>query len=315
MNRRGWLLAAAVAASSTRTAQPAAAAVGAASPTADAVDSSGRPVSLAQAARRLRGTRYLLLGEVHDNPVHHRLRAALLRDVLADGVPTWVVFEQMDRQHNPAIAAAPPEVEAVVEAGRLDRKGWAWPLHRPLFEVALAGRATVIGGNLSRAEASQVVRGGIAQIPPDLRRLLTDAGNGAAPALSRWTAALDAELARQIDEGHCGALPPKMMAPKALAQRARDAALASTMTQAPAGTRVVLIAGNGHVRRDVGVPHYLLAVDPASPGASDIVSVGLLERAPDGSTAVDGPYDEAWFTTRVARPDPCESFRPPGAPK
>lgn len=312
MNRRGWMLATAVAVGNAWDARPAVAAAGVESPTADAVDSSGRPVSLAQAVRRLRGARYLLLGEVHDNPVHHRIRAALLHDLLADGVPTWVVFEQMDRQHNPAIAAAAPDVEAIVEAGRLDRKGWAWPLHRPLFEAALAGRATVIGGNLSRAEASQVVRGGVAQIPPDLRRLLTDADDEAAPELPRWTAALDAELTRQIDEGHCGALPPKMMAPMVLAQRARDAALASAMAQAPDGTRVVLIAGNGHARRDVGVPHYLLAA--AAPGESRIVSVGLLERAQDGSTAVDGPYDEAWFTARVVRPDPCGSFRPPGAP-
>lgn len=313
LNRRGWMVAAAMLAGGGIADVRAAAAMTATPSATEAVDASGQPVNVAGAAERLRTARFLLLGEIHDNPEHHRIRAALLRALLADGVPTWVVFEQLDRQHNAAIAAAPRNTDAVVEAGRLDRKGWAWPLHRPLFDAALDGGATVIGGNLGRAEASLVVRGGVTQAPPDLRRYLADAGDDAAPA--RWTAALDAELTRQIDEGHCGALPPKMMAPMALAQRARDAALASAMAQAPAGTRVVLIAGNGHVRRDIGVPHYLTADAPASPGGARIASIGLLERAADGSIAVDGPYDEAWFTSRMTRPDPCEGFRSPDAAK
>lgn len=282
---------------------------------AAAVDASGRSMDTAVVADRLRTARYVLLGEIHDAPEHHRLRAALLRDLLSDGAPTWVVFEQIDRQHNAAIAAAPRNTDAVVAAGRLDQKGWAWPLHRPLFDAALAGGATVVGGNLPRAEASGVVRGGVAQAPADLRRFLSEPGAASASTPAPWTAALNAELIRQVDEGHCGALPPKMIAPMALAQRARDAALASAMLQAPAGVRVVLIAGNGHVRRDIGVPHYLAANAPTSPADARMVSIGFLERAADGSTAVDGPYDDAWFTAHVDRPDPCESFRPPGAPK
>jgi len=195
----------------------------------------------------------------------------------------------------------------VVSAGQLDRKGWDWPLHRPLFDAALAGGATVVGGNLSRAEASSVVRGGVAQAPAELQRWLAapDAASAALP--SAWTPAQDAELRHQVDAGHCGALPPPMIAPMALAQRARDAALAVAMAAAPPGVRVVLIAGNGHVRRDIGVPHYLAAAQ-----ADGIVSIGFLERGRDGQAVTDGPYDQAWFTAPVERPDPCASFHPPG---
>ena len=279
-----------------------------------AVDPSGRPIDITALAGRLQSADHVLLGEVHDNPAHHRLRAALLRALLADGRPTWVVFEQIDRQHNAAVAAAPRDTEALVSAGQLNQKGWGWPLHRPLFDAALAGGATVVGGNLSRAEASRVVRGGVAQVPVDLQRWLAAPSiRGAAPP-TPWTAAQDAELRHQVDVGHCGALPPDMIVPMALAQRARDAALAQAMLQAPPGVRVVLIAGNGHVRRDTGVPHYLAtqipAEDLAAPGGR-IVSLGVLERASDGSTAMDGPYDEVWFTARAERPDPCAGFRVP----
>ncbi len=283
-------------------------------PAEAAVDASGQAINLTAVIERLRAARYVLLGEIHDNPEHHRLRAALLRALLADGVPTRVVFEQIDRQHNAAVEAAPRDTDAVVAAGRLDQKGWAWPLHRPLFDAALEGGATVRGGNLSRSEASGVARGGVAQAPPDLRRYLTAPGDEPTATDAPWTAGQNSELYRQVDEGHCGALPPKAIPAMALAQRARDAALASAMTQPPPVARVVLIAGNGHVRRDIGVPHYLAVGDPATPAAR-VRSIGFLERAADGSTAVDGPYDEAWFTTRVERPDPCESFRAPAPSK
>ncbi|MEI7464035.1 MAG: ChaN family lipoprotein [Burkholderiales bacterium] len=270
-----------------------------------AVDASGRSLDIAALAERLRSARYVLLGEIHDDAQHHRLRAALLRTLLADGRPTWVVFEQIDRQHSAAVAAAPRDTEAVVSAGQLDRKGWKWPLHRPLFDAALAAGATVVGGNLSRAEARSVMQGGVAQAPVELQRWLSapDAADRALPPA--WTPAQDAELRRQVDVGHCGALPPQMIAPMALAQRARDAALAAAMTGAPPNVRVVLVAGNGHVRRDIGVPHYL-----AVARALDSISVGFLERGGDGQKVADGPYDEAWFTAPVERPDPCASFRP-----
>ncbi|MEI2677448.1 MAG: ChaN family lipoprotein [Burkholderiaceae bacterium] len=315
LDRWGWLLAATIVHGGAVATEPTATTAAAVQPATEAVDASGRPINVSQIVERVRSARYVLLGEIHDNPRHHRLRAALLRSLLADGVPTRVVFEQMDRQHNAAIAAAPRDTEAIVEAGRLDRKGWAWPLHRPLFDAVLEGGAAVVAGNLGRAQASQVVRSGLTQAPPDLHHLLSPAGEAAAEGRAAWTAALETELLRLVEEGHCGALPRSMLAPMALAQRSRDAALASAMSQAPAGTRVVLIAGNGHVRRDIGVPHYLAVADKLSPDDSRIVSIGFLERSSEGKTSVDGPYDEAWFTERVERPDPCASFSPPTAPK
>ena len=274
-----------------------------------AVDTSGRAIDVATLSQRLRGARHVLLGEIHDDAVQHRLRAAVLQALLADGRPSWVVFEQIDREHNAAVALAPRDTEAIVTAGQLDRRAWAWPLHRPLFDAALAAGATVVGGNLSRAEASRVVSGGVAQAPVALQRWLAPPGATSATSPLVWTLAQDAVLRREVDAGHCGALPAAMIGPMTLAQRARDAALAEAMAAAPPGARVVLIAGNGHVRRDIGVPHYLSAQ------AGGLVSIGFFERGRDGSLLTDGPYDEAWFTAPVDRPDPCASFRPPGATK
>src|SRR5205085_7453406 len=71
---------------------------------------------------RLAQSRFRLLGEVHDNPEHHRIRAALIRRIAATGAKPAVVFEQFDLDHDPALLG----VEATGGAGtRLDAEGLA----------------------------------------------------------------------------------------------------------------------------------------------------------------------------------------------
>jgi uncharacterized iron-regulated protein len=258
-----------------------------------------RPSSNSPAAlhAQLRDTRFVLLGEVHDNPEQHRQRAELLRLLLSDGRPTRVVFEQMDRGSDAALAAAARDPEAVADAGRLDRAGWQWPLHRPLVDAALAGGAAVRGGNFDRDLARRLVREGLSAAPADLRTVLDGVP---------WSAEQDGIVRRAIEEGHCGMLPAHLAGPMSLVQRLRDAALAQAMLRA-GEARVVLIAGNGHVRSDVGVPHYLRAAGVA---AKDIAAVGYVEEG-EGET---GPFDLRRTTPRMERADPCASFRAPPAP-
>ena len=253
------------------------------------------PTRVSDTLPRLRDARFVLLGEVHDNAEQHRLRAELLAQLLADGRPSRVVFEQMDRGHDADIAAAARNAESVAAAGHLDRAGWRWPLHRPLLEAALASGATISGGNLGRDEARAVVRSGSDAVPAELRGLL---------AASDWRDADEAAVEKDIDAGHCGALPPDLLPGMALAQRARDAALAQALLRPErADERVVLIAGNGHVRRDLGVARYLIG---AGVPASRIVAVGFLEGAEPGA-----PFDLVRITPAAERPDPCEPLRKP----
>lgn len=255
---------------------------------------SSLPPGLAapQELARWQQVRFVLLGEVHDNAEQHRQRALLLAALLSDGRPTRVLFEQMDREFNPDIATAPRDAEAVATAGRLSRAAWQWPLHRPVMEAALAAGAEVGGANLSRAAAGAIVRGGLAAAPADVQTLLSR---------SDWTPAQQAVMEKEIDAGHCGALPASQWAPMALAQRARDAAMAATLLQAPPQTRVVLVAGNGHVRTDLAVPKLLRE---AGVPPQDILAIGFFEQGDPGL-----PVDVARRTPGVARGDPCEAFR------
>ena len=86
-----------------------------------------------------------------------------------------------------------------------------------------------------------------------------------------------------------------------LVQRARDAQMALAMREA-GGDGAILIAGVGHVRRDVGVPRDL-------PGG-DVASVAFLEARKDMTAAPALAVDYLWFTPGVDDRDPCERFRP-----
>jgi uncharacterized iron-regulated protein len=105
---------------------------------------------------------------------------------------------------------------------------------------------------------------------------------------------------REIDAGHCGALPASLWPRMAAAQFARDAVMARAL--AAGGERgAVLLAGNGHVRRDIGVPRWL-RIDPRR-----VWSVGYLE-AGDASAPTEA-FDAVVRTQPVDRGDPCAALR------
>jgi len=65
-----------------------------------------------------------------------------------------------------------------------------------------------------------------------------------------------------------------------------------------------LLTGNGHARRDIGVPRFL---PPQQRGR--IVSIALLERSAPADRRAAGAYDAVFWTPVQARADPCQSLR------
>jgi uncharacterized iron-regulated protein len=256
--------------------------------------------------------RYRLLGEIHDDPAHHAIRARLVREIAESGVRPAVVFEQFDLDHDAALQAAQragADAEQMATAGVLDRKGWAWPLHEPIVAAALAMRLPLRAGNLSRKALSG-----------DTDALLRkDEVLRVRLRAARWTDAQAAELRRDIVESHCQMLPDTVVPRLVLAQRLRDAAMAQALVDDATADGAILIAGNGHVRADLGVPVYLHAPGLADADARS-VSVGFLEAKPGDERASEFPlplvarnpgFDYVFITPSIARPDPCAAFQPP----
>jgi len=251
------------------------------------------PAALAEA---MRGVPVVLLGEVHDNPAHHALRAEALARLLADGARPALAFEPFDRARQPDIDRArrerPRDADwLIAQAGTA---GWDWRLYRPFVQLALDHDLPLVAANLSRADASRVIRSGFGAV--------FDAPARAALGLDRLPAPLLAAQEREVADGHCGLLPASMIGPMARAQIARDATLALAI--APyAGRGVVLLTGNGHARRDLGVARWL------PPDLRErTISIGLLE--PAGLDAMPaGAFDRVVRTAAAPRTDPCAALR------
>jgi uncharacterized iron-regulated protein len=255
---------------------------------------TGAPVGTPELLRRAGAADLVLLGEVHDNAVQHELRGALLTSL--GGRHPAVVFEQFPETAAPIPPpAAGEDRESWLDQHGFDRKSWKWPLHQPVVDAALQWGRSVWGSGVSRESLRSVVRGGEAAAPEHLRPLIEKA-----PLDSAARAAIDFELI----EGHCGKLPKEMIPGMRAAQEVRDAAMTQALLLAGANGPAWLLAGNGHVRRDMGVPRMLRAAAPTR----TVLSVGLLEVGEDGAApdaAERRVYDLVIVTPRAAREDPC----------
>ena len=235
----------------------------------------------------------VLLGEVHDNAVQHALRLRAFEASLAAGHRPALLMEQFDRDRQADIdrqrAQRPaPDAAALVAAASAPGAGWDWAFYKPFITLALRHDLPIVAANVSRTEARAVMKQGLA-------------ASGFNPTVP---ADVEAGIVAAVLASHCGLLDEATARRMALAQSARDQFMAQ-MVEKHASRGVLLLAGNGHVQTDLGVPRWL---SPATRARSE--SIGLLEGDGAGAPA---PFDRVVFTAAQARPDPCEGMRKPAA--
>ena len=252
---------------------------------------SGNEISEPVLAERLRSSDVVLLGELHDNPFHHQARASFIPR-FADS-KTTIVAEHLPAGRRVTVTG---DLGSDLEAAGFNRSGWGWPLHQPLFESVLGRGYALIGGNLPAGFSKELVAQGQAAMALSMARSYEQS---TLPDTARN------QLEQDLIDGHCGKLPEKYLAPMKLVQRATDISMATALL---AHRPAVLVAGNGHVRRDYGVPQVLVALDPSL----KITSVGFYESGADRAELIKslaGRYDFIWLTDKTQRSDPCEDFK------
>lgn len=243
-------------------------------------------------------TELLLLGEKHDNPDHHRLRLTILEHLLTTTQPVFLAMEMLTEAQQPALdllsamETLPPD-EQWREILSWD-DGWTWEFYEPALSLGLMANATLIAGNIGAETMMQVYR--------------------AEPADQQQSALNTAQMQRlteEIDVSHCGMLPAAQIPPMVRVQQARDQHMANALTTPGDAGQRILIAGNFHVRHDLGVPNYL----PAD--AVSAVAVAFLEVDPAGAQVSDYLadaadnliYDFIWFTPAIRGDDYCADMR------
>ena len=170
-------------------------------------------------------------------------------------------------------------------------KGWNWAHYRPFIALALEHRLPIIAANVSRSEARNVMRDGLAAqgfdaaVPDDV--------------MAAHTATIEA--------GHCGQVDTATARRMALAQVARDQHMARALA-AHAERGAVLLAGNGHVRTDVGVPRWMGGALRARTQSIGLLEQGEADDRADHSAPANA-FDVVVRTRAQPRPDPCAALR------
>ena len=234
-----------------------------------------------------------LLGEQHDAPAHQAMQGEVVRQLAGQGLLAALVVEMAEAGRSTA-GQDPDAEEARVRSslGWSDERnggGWPWVSYGPTIMGAVRAGVPVLGGNLPRVRQREAM----ADAAQD--RLLD------ADSLERQQAL--------VREGHCGLLPEAQIAPMTRIQLARDRSLADVAAAAvQPGKTVLLVAGNEHVRRDLGVPRHLppdLGVlvlqarsRPAQPAQASMVDAAATPQA-----------DQTWLTPPLPERDYCAELR------
>lgn len=258
-------------------------------------DRAGRKVGFTELAARLRAADVVILGEVHDNPAHHAMQARLVRRIAPSGLAFEMIPESAEvavRRHR----AAGGDVAGIATLTGWSRRGWPdFSLYAPIF--AAAPRATITGAGVARPDLMAAATRGAAAVVGDPRL----AAHLAKPLGSAAGRAIEDEMI----SAHCAAITRDHARRMVEVQRLRDARLALAALRAKRSRgRVVLITGNGHARRDRGVPVYLGILRPLL----RVVVLGQIERSPVVPRPA-GVYDFVHITRPAPRKDPCAAFR------
>jgi uncharacterized iron-regulated protein len=273
--------------------------------------SAGRFVEPATIIQRAAESKFVLLGEIHDNEDHHRIQAMILDAMVKNGRKPALVMEQFDveqqKQLNGIVQGSGSRTEKMRELSKLMRQGWNWPLYQRLVSAALQEKLPLVAANMSRESVREVARKGYDVLGTgEESRLAID---------KTWSSERDKQLAQEIAAGHCGKVADHMVQAITKSQRVRDAVMADKMLMARKNGAVGIV-GRGHAREDLGVPLYLAARAPDE----EVLSVGMVEvyEPVDPNayaySSVGQHHDYLWFTPRPARnSNPCDSIPAPKA--
>jgi len=266
--------------------------------------STRRFISAEALLENLKSREYVLLGEKHDNPDHHSLQREILTALSAEAGLGAVSFEMMATDIAPRLETLGTRKfassELLAEYIEWDSQGWDWAFYGPLVSLAYERNLPIYAGNISRAQMSALYASD------------SPVAVGAVGELAR------AQLRADIDSSHCGLLPESQFDAMVRVQQGRDESLARSLVGAnnAEGKAAVLIAGNYHIRQDLGVPNYLLRAQPSLQREA-IASVAFLEVAEGGTQpehyledSIELPaYDYLWFTPALANKDYCAGMR------
>lgn len=226
----------------------------------------------------------LLVGEQHDAAAHQEIEQQIVSSLATKGLLAAVALEMAEVGVSTAKLQPSATELQTRNALKWDDKAWPWKAYGPAVMTAVRAGVPVLGANLPRD-----------QMPASMSDTKLDA-QLPGPALKAQQ--------QGIRLGHCNLLPERQITPMTRIQIAKDITMADTLHQLLLpGKTVVLLTGNGHADRTLGVPQHLRA---------DVKARSLQLRAGDGDgAATDRPdaFDSVWPTPALPAKDYCAELK------
>ena len=264
---------------------------------------AGSFITQDQLYQRLADARYILVGETHDNTEQHRVEATIIDHLSGLHRSTSVSFEMIDDRQGRFLQGRKYSSSGeLIDLLKQVDSGWNYEVYYSnLFDSVIRAGFRILPANVDRAHLLDMMNKHAAPVPAAQKDLISRT------PLSQKN--LDV-MQQDLLDSHCGVLRPAQVQPMIRGQRIRDATMALSLLRSGAQYKV-LIAGDGHVRKDLGVPRYIHSSN------TPLISIGVLEVEADLNRpdyyAQDWnndklPFDYVWFTARAQRKDPCIDF-------
>jgi len=274
---------------------------------------TGRFVDHKRLIAQLSRSKFILLGERHDNADHHRLQTLVGRELFVSGQHRAVVFEMLNEGQEEGIARHralhPGDAATLGDAVGWSKSGWPdWSNYQPLAQIALDADTPIVPAGLPRVTLRRIARNGV-EVLGQVR--VTRLGLNRLPGPAILSA-----IRHELIGTHCNQLPESLIDPMIRVAVVKDAVMAEALLRGTAMSKsdgALLIAGAGHARTDRGVPWHLRRLAPSE----SVASVGFIEvdegRENPGDyaapfSAASLPFDFVWFTPRHDLEDPCVKF-------
>ena len=270
-------------------------------------------------------TRFVLLGEIHDNPDHHKIQANIISAIANQQRRPSIVFEMVPRRLAAQLGnfdlVNDPQLNEFAKRLEWEKRGWfSWDIYRPIALAAATNDLPMVAGNLDRTTTRKISKEGMSAL--DEAEQVTFGLDTSLPQI------LEEQLNEELRQSHCNLIPEKMLPSMVTVQRAKDGSMADAMIQADNEFGSVLIAGNGHIRKDLGVPFALRHRLGGSRGdsgkndnqatGSNNLAIALVEVSSDLSKFADYAlnsstgeplYDIVIFTPKFDTTDHCALMR------
>lgn len=256
---------------------------------------------------KIRQNEFILMGETHDNSLHHEYESWVINNIDTSGFTAYVAMEMVsDDQWDLIKGKEYNNSKSLIDDLDQVKNTWKYnPRYEPVFNTILHAGYAILPANLDRKSIMNIARKGRKNVPLKIQSYLDR--NSLSDEQKKG-------LEREIEMSHCGMGNPHMIKAMMLTQTVKDAVMADSLFRITNVNKRILVSGSGHTRNDRGVPMYIRG----EKGDARILTLAWLEVIDDltevsqyadrwGGKSL--PFDYAWFTPRVDRPDPCASFR------